>query len=117
MWKHDGKYFLFYSGGNWDGTSYSVGYAACKSPMGPCKNASENPIFEFHQSCRAAGPGGETLITDVKGQDWIIYHAWNGTTGYDIGGVRALWIDRLNWKNDKPVHSGPGCARQAGPAV
>jgi beta-xylosidase len=117
MWERDGRYYLFYSGAAWDSVSYAVGYAACKGPMGPCKDAPENPIFQYHQGCRAAGPGGETLVRDSKGQDWMLYHAWNGTVGYDQGGVRALWMDPLNWKNGKPVPSSPTCKKEAAPAV
>lgn len=117
MWKHAGKYFLFYSGGPWDSPGYAVGYATCKTALGPCTENLKNPILEYHQGCRAQGPGGETIVTDSSGQTWMAYHAWVGDeTDYTSGGMRALWIGRLSWKNGKPSMGGPDCKKQLVPA-
>jgi beta-xylosidase len=116
LWKHGKSYFLFFSANGYAGYSYAVGYATCKTPMGPCKDSPKNPILT--SKCRAAGPGGETIITDAKGQDWMAYHAWrSGSVGYDVGGERQLWIDRLSWPNGKPLVHGPTCTSQPAPAT
>jgi beta-xylosidase len=118
MWKHDGKYFLFFSGGAFDSLSYASGYATCRGPLGPCKQYSGNPILHTHTGCNGYGPGHQAIIADASGQDWLVYHAWLGpTVGYDSGGARELWIDRLNWKGDKPVTDAPDCKRQPAPSV
>jgi beta-xylosidase len=109
MRKHDGRYFLFYSGGNFADDSYAVGYATCAGPLGPCKDAPENPILAT--ACRAHGPGHNAFI-DVHGQTWIVYHAWLPN---HAGNKRVLWIDRLDWKNGKPVVHGPTCTAQKKP--
>ena len=109
MWKHDGRYYLFYSGGNYGDDSYAVGYATCKTALGPCTDAPENPIL--HTACRAHGPGHNSLI-EVGGQTWIVYHAWRPN---HRGNARVLWIDRLAWKNGKPVVEGPTCTPQPAP--
>jgi beta-xylosidase len=114
MWKHGGKFFLFYSAAGYASYSYAVGYAVCNTPMGPCKDAPNNPIL--HSKCSAAGPGGETIIADAKGQTWMVYHAWKSTAVGDDGVGRQLWIDRLNWPNNKPVIAGPTCTKQTAPA-
>lgn len=109
MWKHAGRYYLFYSGGDYAADDYAVGYATCKGPLGPCTDAPENPILKT--ACRAHGPGHNALI-DVDGQTWIVYHAWLPN---HAGDKRVLWIDRLDWQNGKPVVHGPTCTKQTAP--
>jgi len=109
MWKHDGRYYLFYSGGDYANDDYAVGYATCKGPLGPCTDAPENPILKT--SCRAHGPGHNSLI-EVGDQTWIVYHAWLPN---HRGDKRVLWIDKLDWQDGKPVVHGPTCTAQAAP--
>jgi beta-xylosidase len=109
MWKHDGRYYLFYSGGDYANDDYAVGYATCTGPLGPCRDAPENPILKT--ACRAHGPGHNALL-DVGGQTWIVYHAWLPN---HAGDKRVLWIDRLDWKDGKPVVHGPTCSAQTAP--
>jgi beta-xylosidase len=99
MWKHDGRYYLFYSGSDYRNDAYAVGYATCTGPLGPCTDAGENPIL--HTQCSAHGPGHNALL-DADGQTWIVYHAWNAAFS-----ERQLWIDRLDWRGGKPVVDGP----------
>jgi beta-xylosidase len=108
LWKHDGRYFLFYSGNVYSGAGYAVGYATCDSPLGPCKDAPENPILKT--ACEAHGPGHNALIDDGAGSTWIVYHAWDAAYS-----KRQLWIDRLQWKDGKPVVDGPTCGAQDAP--
>jgi beta-xylosidase len=107
--KHDGRYYLFYSGGDYAGADYAVGYATCRTPLGPCKDAPENPILK--SACKASGPGHNALV-DVDGQTWIVYHAWLPN---HAGDKRVLWIDRLDWNDGKPRVEGPTCGEQTAP--
>jgi beta-xylosidase len=109
LWKHDGTYFLFYSGGDYTSDDYAVGYARCETPLGACTDAAENPILK--STCRASGPGHNALVA-VDGQTWIVYHAWRPD---HAGDKRMLWIDRLDWKGGKPVVEGPTCSAQPAP--
>ena len=95
MIRHGGRYVLFYSGGNYNDDSYAVGYATCAGPLGPCRDAPENPILKT--GCRAHGPGHNTFA-----DGWIVYHAWNPAHT-----KRQLWRSRLVWRNGKPVVLGP----------
>jgi beta-xylosidase len=106
--KHDGRYYLFYSGNVYSGAGYAVGYATCASPLGPCQDAPENPILET--TCDAHGPGHNALIDDAAGRTWIVYHAWDAAYA-----KRQLWIDRLDWEDGKPVVEGPTCKAQDAP--
>jgi beta-xylosidase len=109
LWRHAGRLYLLYSGNVYSGSGYAVGYATCASPLGPCRDAPENPILK--SACRASGPGHNSLIV-VRGQTWIVYHAW---LPGNAGDKRVLWIDRLDWKRGKPVVHGPTCRPQPSP--
>ena len=115
MWKQNGKYYLFFSANGYNTYNYAVGYAICKGPLGPCTQGSGNPILK--SNCNAAGPGGETIITDAKGQTWMLYHAWKPSAVDDLTVGRWLWLDRLDWKNGRPTVHGPTCTAQPAPAT
>jgi beta-xylosidase len=103
MWRHDGRYYLFYSGNAFDKAEYAVGYTICAGPLGPCRKAAENPILVSGGG--AAGPGHCNVIA-ADGQDWMVYHAWNaGSIGAAPG--RTMWLDRIDWVEDRPVVRGP----------
>lgn len=118
MWKHDGRYYLFFSANNYAGPEYAVGYALCETPLGPCEDAPENPILksEMEMTPPVIGPGHQTIIT-VGGQDWIVYHAWEANEQGQQGGWRNMWIDRLDWVDGKPVVRGPTRVAQPVPEV
>jgi hypothetical protein len=45
----------------------------------------------------------------------MLYHAWPAdTVGSEVPG-RVLWLDRVEWKDGKPVVDGPTCGGQAAP--
>ena len=105
MVKHDGNYYLFYSGNWWESHQYAVGYAVCETVTGPCEKPLNEPWFEFKPP--VMGPGGESFFTDKDGNLWMAYHAW---TGADVGypqGKRSLHIDLVTFDGDKPGTNGP----------
>lgn len=108
MWLEDGRYYLFFSGEAYDGELYAVGYATCAGPLGPCRDAPENPILRT--ACRARGPGHQALVRDGSGEKWLLYHAWDASFER-----RQLWLDRLRWEDGSPVVYGPTCGEQPGP--
>ncbi len=109
MWREAGRLYLFFSGNAFDSDLYAVGYATCVGPLGPCRDAPENPIL--HSACRASGPGHQAIVLDGAGDTWLAYHAYPA----EGGDRRLLWIDRLRWKTGKPVVSGPTCRPQPAP--
>lgn len=113
MLTHDGKYYLFYSANDYASSDYAVGYAECEGPMGPCKDAAENPILK--SKCDAQGPGHNSFATDHAGNLWIVYHAWHEGEVGTSGAGRVMWIDRLTFEDGKPVIHGPTCAPQPKP--
>jgi len=110
MIRHDGRYVLFYSGNAFDTDAYAVGYAACDTPMGPCRDAPENPILKTVPA--AHGPGHCYVIEGPDGKTWMLYHAWPpGAIGSEVPG-RLLWLDRVDWVDGRPVVHGPTATPQ-----
>ena len=47
------------------------------------------------------GPGHNSeIVTDNKGNDWILYHAYTKFTG---DRYRTLMLDKVEWKDGWPV--------------
>jgi arabinan endo-1,5-alpha-L-arabinosidase len=117
--RHDNYYYLFYSGDNCCGpkANYAVMVARSKSAVGPfetlenAKGWGLSPILQ--KRGRWIAPGHNSIMTDVKGQDWIIYHASDvrhsrADLNADINSRRVMLIDRIRWGDDGwPVIDGP----------
>jgi beta-xylosidase len=109
MWKNEDKYYLFFSANNYAGVEYSVGYANCETPLGPCEDAPENPILASRMDKKplVIGPGHQTIVDVGDGETWLVYHAWEVTSAGLRGSSRFMWIDRLTFEGGKPVVHGP----------
>ncbi len=102
-----GRYFLFYSGNDWNSANYAVGVATCTGPLGPCGDASPSPILASGPG--VAGPGGESVFADAAGSYCIAFHAWvPGTVGFPNS--RDLYVRRLTVTGPTPVVAAPGSA-------
>ena len=99
------RYFLFYSGGDWASVGYATGYALGKSPLGPfSKVTRRDPWISSRPG--AAGPGGAEVFLDLSGGLRIAYHAWHpDRVGYEGGGTRRLFVDRMDFDGERPVIS------------
>jgi type II secretory pathway pseudopilin PulG len=88
-----GRYFLFYSGNDWDSANYAVAAATCRGPLGPCRDLVSQPILVSGSSM--SGPGGESVFSDPSGSLWMAFAAWQpGAVGYPHS--RVLFLRRLN---------------------
>ncbi len=95
-----GRYFLFYSGNDWNSATYAVGVATCAGPLGPCGDASPVPILS--SGAGVAGPGGESVFTDTSGHFWIAFHAWvPGAVGFPNS--RDLYLRQLDLSGAVPA--------------
>ena len=113
LWREDGRLYLFFSANDYGSENYAVGYAECEAPVGPCTDSPDNPVLST--KCEAAGPGHQTLVRDDDGDTWIVYHAWPPEAIGSVFPGRVLWIDRVEWKDGKPVVRGPTCGPQERP--
>ena len=88
---------LFYSGGDWTAgigpgqTPYSIGYAKCASPLGPCTKHTVNRPWFGPAYNDSVGVGGQEVLTGADGVPWLVFHSWKrGHAGYGNGGRRAV---------------------------
>jgi beta-xylosidase len=104
-------YQMFYSAAfyGWDPNErlsrYATGYAICSGPLGPCKDAPENPIlnsFNDREAGCLSGPGHPGIF-QVGARTFMAFHAWAATSGCrKADDKRYLYVAPLFWKNGKP---------------
>jgi len=111
LWKHGGKYYLFYSANDYAGVKYAVGYAVADTIAGPYAKPSKKPLLATDMKGGAAlGPGGQDVVVSKKGETWMVYHSWDPTVKY-----RRMMLDELVWQGDTPVVKGPDRGPQPKP--
>jgi hypothetical protein len=100
----NGRYWLFYSGNDWNSSNYAVGVASCAGPLGPCSDAAPIPILS--SGTETAGPGGESVFADTAGKFWIAFHAWvPGAVGFPNN--RDLYLRPLDLSGALPSVAAP----------
>jgi len=107
MIRHQGVYYLLYSGGSADSEDYAIGYATAKHPLGPFTKYPGNPIIRKGEGI--LGPGHVSLIRDKAGKLWMVYHqqkdekrGWNRIICID-----PLWFDGEGVLHGKPSRATP----------
>jgi len=111
LWKHAGKYYLFYSANSYAGVDYAIGYALADNVTGPYSKPSKEPLLKSDLKQGAAiGPGGQDIVVDKDGETWLVYHSWDPSATY-----RRMMIDELEWQGDTPVVKGPDRGPQPKP--
>ena len=98
--KRHGKYYCFYSGGNFQNDTYGVDYLVADRITGPWVEAggARGPQVMRSIPGEVIGPGHNSIVTSPDGgQDYIVYHAWNAAMT-----ARQLWVDPLDWTADGP---------------
>lgn len=116
MVERDGAYYLFYSGNNYAGHEYAIGYAVCETAVGPCEDAPENPILasQLKPPPLVVGPGHQTVV-ELNGETWLVYHVWEMLEGGRRGERRLVYLDRLIWEGGQPDVLGPTTDPQPAP--
>jgi beta-xylosidase len=98
--KKDGYYYQISAQGGMAGppTSHMVVAARSKSVNGPWENSPYNPVVHtYSKNDNWWSKGHGTLIDDVNGNWWIIYHAY--ANGYHTLGRQTL-IEPIEWTSD-----------------
>lgn len=104
---HNGYYYMTSAQGGTAGpaTSHMVTSARAKSPLGPWENSPYNPIVHtYSASDNWWSKGHGTLVDDVNGNWWIVYHAY--ANGYHTLG-RFTLIEPVEWTADGWFHTKP----------
>jgi len=100
VWRHEGRYYCFYSGGCWENETYGVDYGIAEKVMGPYTDSGNEsgPRVLMTQPARLRGPGHNTL---VRGPDeettFIAYHAWD-----EAMRKRQMFLSELIWTPEGP---------------
>lgn len=99
---HAGRYYCFFSGGNWQTEDYGVSYATAEHPLGPWKHMAENRPMVLRSRAGALGPGHNSCVIAPDGSEWLVYHAWD-----DARKARRMFVDPLVWTSAGPRCAGP----------
>ena len=92
--RHEGRYYMTYSGNFFAGPDYAVGYATSAHPLGPYAKAEENPILE--RSRNVTGTGHSCMFRTTDGTLMICYHGRTRATGRD----RIAFISPAHFTSD-----------------
>ena len=109
MLKHNGTYYLTYSGEDYRSVNYDVGCMISDSPTGPFTRVEGNPILRANAF--AHGPGHHCFVTTPAGELFVVYHCH-----YSLDTVhpRRMCIDRAAFVPDA---DGPDRLVVYGPTV
>lgn len=113
MVRWNGQLYLFYSAGNWQSASYSIGYATCASVLGPCTKVTEGGPLLASSGARL-GPGGPAPFVDAAGRLLLGYHYWLAPhVGYPAdpncdGGGQCMSQGQRRLAIDEVVRTGSG---------
>ena len=104
--RHNGFYYLFTS---WDlccrglKSTYKTMVGRSQSVTGPYVDASGTPLAQgggtpvLLPSSRWLGPGGQSVLTNSKGDNIIVFHAYDSTTGKPY-----LQLSTIDWTDNWP---------------
>jgi arabinan endo-1,5-alpha-L-arabinosidase len=131
--RHGAYYYLFASSANCcagPATGYSVSVGRSASPLGPFTDADGialtasrtggTPVVTQNGN-RWIGAGHNGVVTDLRGQDYLVYHAIDRKQPYldQPYGInrRPMLLDRLDWIDGWPtVRAGAGPSDTPQPA-
>ncbi|WP_238154558.1 glycoside hydrolase family 43 protein [Ornithinimicrobium sufpigmenti] len=101
--ERDGTYVLLYSANDYGGAGYAVGYATADAVTGPYTKDPEPLLASIGPSAEYVGPGGQDIVTGPDGQDYVVFHSWQGGTSY-----RGLNVLPLSWEEGSAGGDDPG---------
>ncbi|RCS83549.1 glycoside hydrolase family 43 protein [Brachybacterium alimentarium] len=109
----EGRYYLFYSAGEYWNATYGVGVAVADAIDGPWTKVSDTPVLAANDV--AAGPGHGMPVWTRDGI-WYVYHAWQPDhIGEDPG--RQTWISKVTIEGDAVSIDGPRIENPVRPGI
>ncbi len=115
--KHNGRYYLMFSGGNWQNNSYGVACAVSTRLDGVDEwqqdrdGITKLPLLRSVPAEGVIGPGHNSVVRGPDDRElFCVYHRWQPETG-----ERVLAIDRMGWEGDELVVYGPTTTPQPAP--
>lgn len=111
--RHREWFYLFYSGNACCGRNcnYGLGVARSKELLGPWEKNPANPILAGNDNWKCPGHG--SVVTDDKGRDFLMYHAYHARDFVYVG--RQALIDEVHWETNgwPTINQGKGPSDQA----
>ena len=111
MVRHAGGYTMLFSASDFGWherqrlSSYAIGYASCDGPLGPCRDAADNPLLYSVDSREVgclSGPGHQAVF-EAGGLTFMAFHAWSATPGCrKLDDARLLYIIPIDFSASKP---------------
>lgn len=96
---HGGRYYCFYSGGNWQTENYGVSFAEADHPLGPWRHAiASGPTVLAQVPGVLIGPGHNSVTTSPDGgQNIMVFHAWDRERT-----ARQMFLAPIEWTAQGP---------------
>ncbi|GBG31072.1 Alpha-L-arabinofuranosidase B [Hondaea fermentalgiana] len=92
VFRHNGTFYMLYSGSFFNVDFYAVGYATASRPDEAfTRNYELNPIM--HRTDTVHGPGHVAVVYDDANEPWLVYH--QKMEAVKMGQDRRICIDRL----------------------
>jgi GH43 family beta-xylosidase len=115
--KHAGRYYMMFSGGNWQNQSYGVAYAVAEHLATPQEwrqivdGRATLPILRSLPQVGVIGPGHNSVVRGLNNCElYCAYHRWQPETE-----ERVLAIDRMGWEGERLRVYGPSTGPQPVP--
>jgi xylan 1,4-beta-xylosidase len=98
--RRNGWFYLFYSGNACCGRecNYALGVARSRKLLGPWEKNPLNPILAGNEDWKCPGHG--TIVSDARGRDYLLYHAYQSKDFVYVG--RQGLLDEVRWNNGWP---------------
>lgn len=110
--KHNGRYYMTFSGNHFESPDYGVGYAVADHPLGPYRKFEGNPILQSNAQVRGAGHHSITRSPDDS-ELYMIYHRHHSENRVE---PRRLAIDKMWFDGDVLRVNGPTITPQQMPS-
>jgi beta-xylosidase len=111
--RRGGWFYIFYSGNFCCARecNYMVGVARSRKLLGPWEKNPNNPILRGNETWKCPGHG--TVVTDQRGRDFFLYHAYKADDFVYVG--RQALLDKIEWgANGWPtINGGRGPSKNA----
>ena len=91
--KHNGTYYLLYSGNGYTSQKYGIGYATAQNIRGPWRKSPDNPILQLPRNLVGSGHGAP--FYDKRGRLHYVFHAHYSK---DKIHPRCMYISRADIK-------------------
>jgi xylan 1,4-beta-xylosidase len=111
--RRNGWFYMLYSGNACctRDCNYAMGVARARNLLGPWEKNPANPILKGNDDWKCPGHG--SIVTDERGRDFLMYHAYHPDDFVYVG--RQALLDEVTWGADgwPVINRGKGASERA----